>query len=175
MNIEKADYGTIIKFGTLNDLINKMRLENDTIGNVINIVDENGISILEKSLISRKFDISRYLLDNGATVNIISKEGYNEFHFLSPNINNQGAVSIGRLLLSKGTSVMQKDLKYGNTAFFSLCIDAFKERLDDVMDFIEECFDLVTDVDEKNKNGYSIRDLICERGTDNLRKRMDEK
>lgn len=48
----------------------------------------------------------------------MSKEGNNEFHFLAPNINCIEAVEIGKLLLSKGTSVMQKDVKYGNTAFF---------------------------------------------------------
>ena len=38
----------------------------------------------------------------------------NEFHFLAPNINCIEAVEIGKLLLSKDTSVMQKDVKYGN-------------------------------------------------------------
>lgn len=43
------------------------------------------------------------------------------------------------------------------------------------MKFIGECFEMVTGVDEKNDNGLSIRDLIYERGTDELRKRMEEK
>ena len=169
MNIEKADYGTIVKFGTLKDL------KNDNVSDIINWVDDSGMSILERSLVSRKFEISKFLLDNNAKVNIVSKEGNNEFHFLAPNINCIEAVEIGKLLLSKGTSVMQKDAKYGNTAFFSLCMEAFKERSESTMNFIEECFEQVTDVDEKNKNGFTIRKLIMERGSDELKKRLEEK
>ena len=162
MNIEKADYGTIVKFGTLKDLHEKIKIKNDNVADIINWVDDSGISLLERSLISRKFEISKFLLDNNAKVNIVSKEGNNEFHFLAPNINCIEAVEIGKLLLSKGTSVMQKDAKYGNTAFFSLCMEAFKERSESTMNFIEKCFEQVTDVDEKNKNGFSIRKLIME-------------
>lgn len=175
MNIEKADYGTIVKFGTLKDLHEKIKIKNDNVADIINWVDDSGISLLERSLISRKFEISKFLLDNNAKVNIVSKEGNNEFHFLAPNINCIEAVEIGKLLLSKGTSVMQKDVKYGNTAFFSLCMEAFKERSESTMNFIEKCFEQVTDVDEKNKNGFSIRKLIMERGSDELKKRLEEK
>lgn len=175
MNIEKADYGTIVKFGTLKDLYEKIKLKDDNVSDIINWVDDSGMSILERSLVSRKFEISKFLLDNNAKVNIVSKEGNNEFHFLAPNINCIEAVEIGKLLLSKGTSVMQKDVKYGNTAFFSLCMEAFKERSESTMNFIEECFEQVTDVDEKNKNGFSIRKLIMERGSDELKKRLEEK
>ena len=133
MNIEKADYGTIVKFGTLKDLHEKIKLKNDNVSDIINWVDDSGMSILERSLVSRKFEISKFLLDNNAKVNIVSKEGNNEFHFLAPNINCIEAVEIGKLLLSKGTSVMQKDAKYGNTAFFSLCMEAFKERSESTM------------------------------------------
>ena len=34
-------------------------------------------------------------------------------------------------------------------------MEAFKERSEKAMNFIEECFEQVTDVDEKNKNGFS--------------------
>lgn len=70
---------------------------------------------------------------------------------------------------------MQKDAKYDNTAFFSLCMEAFKERSESTMNFIEECFEKVTDVDEKNRNGISIRKLIMERGSDELKNRLEEK
>ena len=42
----------------------------------------------------------------------------------------------------------------------------------DVMEFLEECYSFVTDIDEKNNSGYSIRDLLSERGTEELKKRM---
>lgn len=175
MNIEKADYGTIIKFGTLDDLLRKVEYENDSLENIISILDTSGISLLEKSISARKFDISHYLLNNGANVNIVSKEGLNEFHFLSANINYEGAIEIGRILLNRGVSVMQKDRTYGNTAFFSLCIEAFKSRSEEVLDFLNDCLEKVSDVDDKNISGYSIRSLINERGSEELKKRMEAK
>lgn len=175
MNLEKADYGTIVRFGTLKDLQEKMKQKGEDISEIVNLTDDSGISLLEKSLVSRKFEISKYLLDNNAKVNIVSKDGNNEFHFLAPNINCNEAIEIGKLLLRKGTSVMQKEMKYGNTAFFSLCLEAFKGRSECTMEFIEECFDKVTDVDKKNNNGLSVRKLIAERGTEKLKKRLEGK
>lgn len=175
MNIEKADYGTVVKFGTLKDLYEKIKLKNDNVSDVVNWVDDSGMSLLERSLVSRNFEISKFLLDNNARVNIVSKEGNNEFRYLAPNINCNEAVEIGKILLSKGTSVMQKDAKHGNTAFFSLCMEAFKGRSESTMNFIEECFEKVTDVDEKNNNGFNIRKLIMERGSEELKKRLEEK
>lgn len=175
MNIEKADYGTIIKFGTLNDFLRKVELENDSMENVIHILDSSGVSLLEKSIIARKFEISHYLLNNGANVNIVSKEGLNEFHFLAANINSEGAIDIGRILLNRGVSVMQKERKYGNTAFFSLCVEAFKGRSEKVLEFLNDCLEGVTDIDDKNVSGYSIRSLINERGSEALKKRMETK
>lgn len=59
----------------------KNKDKNDNVADIINWVDDSGISLLERSLISRKFEISKFLLDNNAKVNIVSKEGNNEFHF----------------------------------------------------------------------------------------------
>lgn len=175
MNIEKADYGTIIKFGTLYDILNKLKIEQSSIQEIIEWKDAKDMSLLEISIVSRKFDVSKFLLDNGAQVNNVSKSGSNEFHYLASNLNCEGAVEIGEILLEKKTSLMQKEIKYGNTAFFSLCIEAFKTRSTSVMKFVEKCFNEVTSVDEPNRNGMTIRKLINERGSDKLKKLLKEK
>ena len=51
MDINKADYGTVIKFGNLELFKEKMKLEKHNIDEVLNIIDKNGVSLLEKSLI----------------------------------------------------------------------------------------------------------------------------
>ena len=95
MNIEKADYGAIVKFGTLDDILNKLKIEQSSIREIIDWKDAKNMSLLEISIVSRKFDISEFLLDNGAQVNNVSKSGNNEFHYLASNLNCEGAVEIG--------------------------------------------------------------------------------
>lgn len=166
MNVEKADYGTIIKFGTMHDLNTKLQVEGKMLNEVINITDKERISLLEKSLIARKFDIAKELLENNAKVNNISVEGCNEFHYIASNINYDGALDIAKILLDRGTSLMVKEKKYGNSAFFTLCQEIFKVRSVEGLNFIEACFENIQEYDLCNKMGYSIRMLINERGTD---------
>ena len=173
MNIEKADYATIIRFGTIHDLNMKLQMEGKNLIEVSNIIDKDGISLLEKSLIARKFDIAKELLANNAKVNNVSNAGCNEFHYFASNINCDGALDIARILLAKGTSLMEKEKKYNNSAFFTLCQEVFKVRSVEGLAFIEECFDKVEDYDDCNKMGCSIRMLINERGTDKLKKIME--
>ena len=48
MDINKADYWTIIKFGSLELFLEKLRIEEKRIEEVVNSIDNNGISLLEK-------------------------------------------------------------------------------------------------------------------------------
>ena len=41
MNIEKADYGTIIRFGTMQDLNTKLQIEGKTLYEVIYVTDKD--------------------------------------------------------------------------------------------------------------------------------------
>jgi ankyrin repeat protein len=175
MNIEKADYGTIIQFGSLDDVKQKLKTEEKSIADVIDIIDENGMSLLEKSLVARKFDIAKYLLDNNAKVNIISNSGCNEFHYIASNINCDGAIQIARILLRRGTSLILQDKRFGNSAIFTLCMEIFKSRTVEGLAFLEECILCASDIDACNKNGYNLRTLISERGTDRLKNILEEK
>ena len=136
MNVEKADYGTIIKFGTMQDFNTKLQMEGKTIDEVIDI---------------------------------------NEFHYIASNINHDGALDIARILLDRGTSLMVKEKKYGNSAFFALCQEIFKVRSVEGLRFIETCFENVQEYDTCNKAGYSVRMLINERGTDKLKQMMESR
>lgn len=175
MNIEKADYWMIVKFGSLSDLLLKMEMDKDHIPEIIDRIDGEGLSLLERSIVSRKFDISQYLLEHNANVNIVSCDGNNEFHYLAANLRYEGALDVAYMLLDRGTSLMQKDFKYGNSAFFTLCSEAFKVRSEVIMEFIKECFSKVTDIDDTNKAGISIRQLVNDRGDDELKKMMEVK
>lgn len=175
MNIEKVDYGTVIKFGTWSDFNAKLQLMGQCFDDVVNSADENGVSLLEKCIVARKFDLAREFLTKNAEVNIITKEGYNEFHLIAANIRYDGALDIAKMLLDRDVSLMVRDKKYGNTAFFALCMEIFKIRSLESLEFLEVCFERVDELDIRNKAGISIRMLIGERGTERLKQMMEEK
>lgn len=174
MDIEKADYGTIIKFGSLELLKEKLKLEKQDINAIINTVDKNGISLLDKALISRKFDIASYLLDNNVMVNKISEEGCNELHYLSANINFVGAIQIANRLLDLDVDLDLKDKKNGNSALWCLCQEVLKKRTEDGIALIIKCLEKKPNVKLLNNIGYSVENLIAERGTEQMKKTMEE-
>ncbi|RDU22221.1 ankyrin repeat domain-containing protein [Anaerosacchariphilus polymeriproducens] len=174
MDLIKADYNTVIKFGNKEDLLSKIEMENKTISDIINIPDKNGVSLLEKALISRKFEIAQFLLDCGAEVNIVSIEGCNEFHYIAANINSVGAVDVAYELLDKGVDLSKKEKKFGNTALFTLCQEVLKRRSTEGIKFICKCLQSKPNVDENNKLGYNVRKILEERGTDEMKNLLEE-
>lgn len=173
MDINKADYWTIIKFGNLELFLGKLRIEKNCIEEVVNSIDKNGISLLEKSLISRKFDIANFLLDNNAKVNIISNDKCNELHYLAANINCSGAVELACRLVDMGVDLNLKDKKFGNSAIWSLCQEVLKKRTKEGNDLIVKCLEKRPNINDLNKSGYSLKYLIEERGTDDMKKVME--
>ncbi len=174
MDLQKADYGTVIKFGSQADFNNKLLLERQNLSEIINQIDINGVSLLEKALISRKFDIVKYFLNEGARVNIVSNEGFNELHYLAANINFEDAIEIARQLISSGVDLDHIDKKYGNSAMISLCLEFFKQRTELGMSFIEEMVLRKPNLDIANKSGVSTRALLKDRGTDRIKKILEE-
>jgi len=173
MDINKADYWITIKFGNLELFLEKLRIEKTLVEEVVNSIDKNGISLLGKSLISRKFDIASFLLDNNAKVNIISNDECNELHYLAANINCNGAVELAHRLVDMGVDLNLKDKKYGNSAIWSLCQDVLKKRTKEGNDLIVKCLKKHPNINDLNKSGYSLKYLIEERGTEDMKKVME--
>lgn len=173
MDIHKADYWTIIKFGSLELLLEKLRTEEKNIKEVVNSIDKNGISLLGKSLMSRNFDIANFLLDNNAKVNIISNDECNEWHYLAANINYTGAVELANRLVDLGVDLNLKDKAFGNSAIWSLTQEVLKKRTREGNDLIVKCLEKRPNINDLNKSGYSLKYLIEERGTDDMKKVME--
>lgn len=174
MDLQKADYSAVIKFGSLEDLQCKLKIENQKIGDVIDTVDANGISLFQRALISRKFEVAHYLLNENVKINVISKEGFNELHYLAANINFDGAVYLARLLVQRGCDLSQIDNKYGNTALLSICLELLKRQSDEGMKFLEEVLSNHQNIDISNKSGISVRKLLTERGPDKIKELIKE-
>lgn len=175
MDIEKCDLGTVISFGSLQDFSMKLQQEGKRIADVIDQTDKNGMSLLEISLAAGNFDVAKFLLTNNSKVNIVSKEGCNEFHYIAGNLRYEGALETAELLLEKGTSLVHKDSKYGNPAFFTLCQEVFKFRSEEALNFLEKCLKRIDNYDDCNRAGYSIRMLIDQRGTERLKQIMENR
>jgi len=173
MDINKADYWTIIKFGSLELLLEKLRTEEKNIKEVVNSIDKNGISLLGKSLMSRNFDIANFLLDNNAKVNIISNDECNEWHYLAANINYTGAIELADRLVDLGVDLNLKDRAFGNSAIWSLTLEVLKNRTREGNDLIVKCLEKRPNINGLNNSGYSLKYLIEERGTDDMKKVME--
>ncbi|MCG1021458.1 ankyrin repeat domain-containing protein [Sutcliffiella horikoshii] len=173
MDINKADLWTIIKFGNFEDFLGKLKNGNKCIEDVINSVDINGISLLERSLISRKFDIANFLLDNNAKVNIISNEGCNELHYLAANINCTGAVDLANRLVETGVDLNLKDGKFSNSAIMTLCQEVLKERTKEGNELIIKCLGKRPNINDLNRYGYSLKRIIEERGTEDMKEALE--
>lgn len=174
MDINKADYKTIIKFGNLELFKQKLLLENSNLMDVLNVVDKDGISMLQHSLVSRKFEISNYFIRNNANINVVSNEGRNELHYLASNINFEGAVQIANQLIDMNVSLDLKEKKTNNSSLWCLCHEVLKNRSQDGILLIIKCLKNNPDIKSLNSAGYSVQKLINERGTDEMKKVIEE-
>lgn len=163
MDITKADYFAIAQFGNLDLFQKKLELQKEMVKNIKNLCDANNMSLLEKSLAYSKFDISQYLLDNNVNVNIITKQGCNELHYIAANSNNGKAIEIAKYLVEKNVDLNLQDKKFKNSPFWYLCQEAMRRNTDEFYEFIEYCFDKSPDIDSVNVAGLSIRSMISER------------
>lgn len=170
MYINKATYESIIQFGDLLLLKEKLRIENQEILDIVNNKNDRGVTLLQTSLANSNFEISKYFLDNGAKINVVTNQNLNELHFLSTNINNEGAIEIAKILINKNVDLNLIEKRLNNSAFWYICFEVFKKRNVEGLKLIETCLNKGANIDSKNIAGLSIRDLIEERGTNRLKK-----
>ena len=177
MNLEKADYGTVLEMGTWSDFEMKLRMMGQRFDDVVSCVDESGVSLLERCLVARKFELAKLFLERNAAVNVITKEGQNEFHLIAANIRFDGALEVARLLLERGVSLTLQDKKYKNSALFTLCCEIFKVRTPEHMEFLATCIGKVqkADLDVANRRGITLRQFIRENGPDEIKKIVEER
>lgn len=170
--MKKADYWTVIMFGTLEDFKEKLNMEQKQLKQVINFVDDRGISLLQQSLISRKFDLTELLLDEGATVNNISNDSYNELHYVAAHLDDTRAIQLAHRFVDQGVDLDLLDTKYGNSAFFTISYEAFKVGTNEANKLIISCLKRQPNVELQNRSGYSVKQVIEERGTEEMKRAM---
>ena len=173
MNINKAHYFTIAQFGNLSMFLTKIDLEKKILNQVKNLCDENGMSVLQHSLVNRKFDISDYLLKNEVELNHISNDGCNELHYLAANINSEGAIKIANKLIDMNVDITLKDKKYKNSPLWYLCQEVLKKPSKEGNQLIIKCLRKKADITSCNVAGFSVKRLIEERGTNEMKEEME--
>ena len=160
MSINVSRYDVIVSFRTLKDLQDQMKEDGLAENDLKNIFTETHSSLLERAISSRKWDIANYLLDLYVPLNVVTVDGYNEFHIIAPHIREIPAVEIANRLLDGGVDLKQIDKKHKNTAMFSLTLEVIRRRNDMNLAFLKRCFDKNEGLYEKNKVGYCAMDLL---------------
>ena len=119
----------------------------------------DGSSLLEQSIGNRQYDTAEYLLKHHWPVNVVTKEGCNEFHYLASWIHEERALEIGWKLLKRGVDLAQQDKKHKNTAMLSLYIRLlpWASTSDRHRTFLKACLDKKQGITEINKYGYCVR------------------
>lgn len=163
MNIEKADWFMVSRFGTLSDFIRKMEIEEKQTEDLFEVTSPNdGMTILHYSLAYRRFDISDFLISKDFPINCISFERCNELHYLASNIRHIGAIQIGEKLLKKNASLDVIDLRYHNSPLWYLCMEYRKSHSEELFSFIKKCLLQTQSLDQPNLSGYTVRQVMVE-------------
>lgn len=169
MNLEKANFFTVIQFGTKELFIQKLDMERCSLSDIMNIKDENGVSLLEKSLVNRKFDIAQMLIENGVQLNVVSKDNCNELHYISANIDSDESMNIAKQLIEAGVTLNLQDKKYKNTPFWYLCEKAIHKNSQEMNELIKVSMKKTPDLNIPNVVGNTVKSMILERGSKELK------
>jgi hypothetical protein len=152
--------------------IDKLKMEQSNLSDVINLQDNNGISLLEKSLICKKFDIALMILQKGPMLNVVSKDNCNELHYLAASLNDKESIEIAQQLVEAGVNLNLPDKKYKNTPFWYICQKAIQKGGEDFDELIKMCMEKQPDIDCANVAGNTIKGLVKERGNEVIRENV---
>lgn len=169
MNLEKANFFTIIQFGTKELFIQKLDMERCSLSDIMDLKDETEVSLLEKSLANRKFDIAQMLIENGVQLNVVSKENCNELHYLFANIDSDESMAIAKQLVEAGVTLNLQDKKYKNTPFWYLCEKAIQKNSQEMNELIKVCMKKAPDLNAPNIAGNTVKSMLLERGSKALK------
>lgn len=170
MNLEKADLFAIVQFGNYQLFTEKLKIIKNTLDNIKNEKDLQGISLLQRSIIGKNFDISKELLLLNCKINVISKEGYNELHYIYANLKTKESFSVAKKIIEKGGDLNLKDKLYGNTPFNYICQEAIKQhnQTEDFFDFVKFCMKYNPDLNSNNFYNINIIKLVKESKNEKL-------
>ncbi len=170
MNLAKANLFTVVQFGTKELFIEKLKMDGYSLSDVTNLRDDKNISLLEKSLICRKFDLSQMLLEENVELNVVSDDNCNELHYLSANLGDGQSFLLAKQLIELGVNLNLPDKKYGNTPFWYLCHKAIQKNNDEMNSLIVLCMKKAPNLDLKNVAGNTVKSMIRERGSEELKR-----
>ena len=77
-------------------------------------------------------------------------------------------------LIDMSVDLDLKEKKLNNSSLWCLCQEVLKKRTEDGISLIIKCLNKKPDVKSLNSAGYSVENLINERGTDEMKKVMEE-
>lgn len=85
----------------------------------VNVQDGDGRTALINSVIENQIDFVKWLVDNGADINIQDRGGYSALHFVGQN----RLTEIGNYILSKSPNLELRD-SYGNTPLWTAVMNS---------------------------------------------------
>lgn len=121
--------------------------------NNINLLNDDGYSLLHLSISGKQLQIIDYLLNNGINVNLQDRQGSTALHYLCERHN----ISLCKKVLSLGADVNIRD-NYGNNALWTAVVNCKQQYYD----IVELLMKYSPDVDTKNKYGRSPSDFAAQ-------------
>ena len=130
----------------------------------INVQDSDGRTALINSVIENQIEFVKWLVDNGADINIQDRGGYSALHF----IGQDRLTEIGKFIISKRPNLELRD-NYGNTPLWTAVMNS-RQSLSLVKLFLDNS----ANVDNVNNAGRTPGQMIKTIYGDSFEKEIKE-